>query len=235
MDRIRYPQASISSGAGSGDLVRAEIPRELGEQLGYSSGSDVADPLESGHELLGTDSRAVPVDPATRFLMEQDRLEDPVQERSRLVAFEALVREIDGRSDEIGPRARGESAVRLEAGGPVRGRRPCGARRPSPRSRGSPSHRTAGGRERSVRALQCRSCEQEAAAGAGGGPSVTNAERCLTRVNAFPPSRGLAPARWSADTAAMALALREVLARLPPMRRWALFGAQGDGHGLGVV
>ena len=108
----RCPVTSVSTGVRSDDLVRGEVVPKLGEQLGDRRRPQVANALERLAELVGHDPCRIAEDAPPTLLPQEDLREDPVQERARLVAGDALAGELERRLDEVGPRLGREAPVR---------------------------------------------------------------------------------------------------------------------------
>ena len=83
--------------------IRLQIVRVFREKLGRCLRARIAHPLEYSAEILGHDTDGIAVHATPTFLAEQDRREDPVQERARFVALDALTSELTRGSHEVGP------------------------------------------------------------------------------------------------------------------------------------
>jgi hypothetical protein len=83
---------------GCTDLVGSEVIRVLGQELGDRGRAGVANAFEDRSELLRDDAGGIAVDAPASFIAEQDRREDPVEERPRLVARDSVASEADRRS-----------------------------------------------------------------------------------------------------------------------------------------
>ena len=111
------PSIVAVNGVRVGHLVARQVVRELGQQLRHGLAAPVPDQLERRNELLRPQAVAVPVDAPASFVTLEDRDEDLVQERLRVVHANALTRELDRRLEEIRPRKQSVAGVsRLQAG-----------------------------------------------------------------------------------------------------------------------
>ncbi len=223
---------SISSGAGAATRYARRSSASSGRSSATAAAPTSRTRSSVGHEVGRAHARGVAVDPSATLLAQQDPVEDPVQERARLVAHEACAREVDGGRDELGPLSRREAPMGfLEPREQTRERRPI----PSPMwktcvpespksirtSSISPS-RVAGTpkKQSSTVVSPPGSCTSRNPPPAGpvSGPSVTNAVKAAasSASTAFPPSR---------STRAPASAVRGWPAAIAPRIAGGYFGS----------
>ena len=92
--------------------MRAGPPRTRGELRDHRR-ARVAHSLERRGQVRRVNAHGIAVDAATAVVAQQDSLEDPVEERARVVPLEPFPCERDGRLDELAPLPRGEATVNL--------------------------------------------------------------------------------------------------------------------------